>query len=378
MLPLLASFLVLCLPCPPGDAAVFCCANLSAYYVSPTGSDSNPGTLASPFLTLEKAQTAMRAGSQKKTYLRAGTYTRTAQLALTSADNGETWATYSGDAADGAKLVVGGSGNFNLFEINGASQISNITISNLTMDGGTGGGFQAALRVDSATDHLIVTNNVFQNFPTVNVGAFYVYNSDYVFFQGNTVTNVYQPISMHLTDHILHGHWFITDNTLGMPQRMGMEMQDNNTPTVGVFDVHVDRNDITTWNHGPAFSNNIGLSFVPFGPGGACNTIYGNTFHGTSGVGGWAIELVASNTYVSNNTMTNVDYGFFFAQDSGSLVELNTMTGSPLNPFNKDGGWDNTQWVGTNTLNGVSTDGWSGQPNSGSKPTTCSPSPAFP
>jgi len=30
------------------------------FYVSPTGNDANPGTLASPFATLTKAQTAVR------------------------------------------------------------------------------------------------------------------------------------------------------------------------------------------------------------------------------------------------------------------------------------------------------------------------------
>jgi hypothetical protein len=89
-------------------------ANL-AFYVATNGSDSNPGTLASPFATLQACQTAMRNSSTIKTcHIRAGTYTgsgvgyntvttsngswsTTEALYLTSADNGETYAEYPSD-----------------------------------------------------------------------------------------------------------------------------------------------------------------------------------------------------------------------------------------------------------------------------------------
>lgn len=46
------------------------------YYVATTGSDSNPGTLASPFATLSHAMTVAPVGSV--IYLRGGTYYGTA------------------------------------------------------------------------------------------------------------------------------------------------------------------------------------------------------------------------------------------------------------------------------------------------------------
>ncbi|MGB6026025.1 MAG: hypothetical protein WBG40_12585, partial [Candidatus Sulfotelmatobacter sp.] len=47
----------------------------NGFYVAPNGNDNNPGTLAQPFATLGKAQSAMRASSSiKTTYIRAGLY----------------------------------------------------------------------------------------------------------------------------------------------------------------------------------------------------------------------------------------------------------------------------------------------------------------
>src|SRR5271154_6938948 len=49
----------------------------AAFYVSTTGNDSHAGTLAAPFATLAKCQTAMQASSGAKLtcYIRGGTYT---------------------------------------------------------------------------------------------------------------------------------------------------------------------------------------------------------------------------------------------------------------------------------------------------------------
>lgn|GEM_PF-2218741 len=63
------------------------------YYVSPGGSDSNPGTLAEPFATIEKARDVVRSVNSSMTgdiniYLRGGTYTLAAPLQLTSQDSG--------------------------------------------------------------------------------------------------------------------------------------------------------------------------------------------------------------------------------------------------------------------------------------------------
>ena len=119
-----------------------------AYYVSPAGNDYNPGTLAAPFQTLEKAQAAMRGSSTKTTYLRGGTYNRTTTLNLTAADKDESWLGYSGEIP-----IIDGQNN-----VATAIQISdaeNITIRWLTIQNYTTNGIKAGkvnnILIDSNT-----------------------------------------------------------------------------------------------------------------------------------------------------------------------------------------------------------------------------------
>lgn len=63
-------FSVLACPCPAVRAAL-----TDGYYVSPSGSDRNPGTLAAPFRTIQKAANIMVAGD--RCYIRAGIYRET-------------------------------------------------------------------------------------------------------------------------------------------------------------------------------------------------------------------------------------------------------------------------------------------------------------
>lgn len=51
-----------------------------AYFVSPTGSDANPGTITQPFLTISKGVTTI--GSNGKLYLRGGVYAQASKLNL--------------------------------------------------------------------------------------------------------------------------------------------------------------------------------------------------------------------------------------------------------------------------------------------------------
>lgn len=92
------------------------------------GSDGNTGTSsATPFATLEKAQTAVRgvvAQTSKVVCLKAGsggTYNRTTALVLGSADAGETW---EFDPASGVNTaVLDGGTTTNIFVLSGTSNI---------------------------------------------------------------------------------------------------------------------------------------------------------------------------------------------------------------------------------------------------------------
>ena len=71
----------------------------TSYYVATNGSDANAGTLAAPFHTLTKAQSAEQSagtGSVRTVYVRGGAYFNTTLL-LSSSDNNTVWAGYPGD-----------------------------------------------------------------------------------------------------------------------------------------------------------------------------------------------------------------------------------------------------------------------------------------
>ena len=83
-------------------------ASATNYYVATNGSDGNAGTLASPFLTLERARNAIRTNGLPAggvtVYLRGGTYFRTNTFLLTNSDSGTmtspvVYAGYPGETA---------------------------------------------------------------------------------------------------------------------------------------------------------------------------------------------------------------------------------------------------------------------------------------
>src|SRR5450432_3105069 len=58
------------------------------YYVSPTGSDTNAGSMAAPFATIQKAGTVAAAGDT--VWLRAGTYFNTQQITISKSGVSDT------------------------------------------------------------------------------------------------------------------------------------------------------------------------------------------------------------------------------------------------------------------------------------------------
>lgn len=138
----------------------------SAFYVATNGSDSNAGTLAAPFATLGKCQSAMQVSSTVKTcYIRAGTYTPAstgngcgftngAVLVLGSSDDGETWSYYPADGYGSAIINGKASGNTGLgFGI--CSSADNLTVNGLYFEN-----FQISGITTSGNSPLIENNTV--------------------------------------------------------------------------------------------------------------------------------------------------------------------------------------------------------------------------
>jgi hypothetical protein len=154
---------------------------------------------------------------------------------------------------------------------------------------------------------------------------------------------------------------------------------------------HIDRNVIGPYSNGSQWGgSNMGVSLVMnrSGTQTSCSTIYGNTFNGTSGYAQWGIEVSSpgpAGVSVEQNTMTNVDAPITIGQAVGTEIENNTLTNWGNDSFhscayNKDGGYNATEWIGTNTLNGsqVTGDyGCLGHGAYGQKPAVCTPSTPY-
>lgn len=150
--------------------------NPNAVIVAANGSDSNPGTLSKPVLTLAKAAMVARTRADKTIYLRGGTYSINRQINLTSADNGEYWSSYPPDGLNSAILDLSGMrfamplnnghdlGTCFAFLIFGGS---NITIDGIHIRNSPGGGAMicggVAAQNGWPSTETIASNNIISN-----------------------------------------------------------------------------------------------------------------------------------------------------------------------------------------------------------------------
>jgi len=194
----------------------------NAFYVSPNGNDSNPGTLAAPFATLQHAQQAMENSSIKTTYVEGGTYNMSSTLTLTSADDGETWSYYQPNGVNTAVLDGGGGLNPVISIGGGTSNItidgikiqnfgqagiyvgaqgaaaSGITVENCDIgDGGISGNTTAAVIFENVTNSTIA-NNYVHDMQGMGIDLYAYYSGESVngdVVENNVVLNTVEGLS---------------------------------------------------------------------------------------------------------------------------------------------------------------------------------------
>jgi parallel beta-helix repeat protein len=152
----------------------------TTYYVSPTGSDSNPGTEAQPWRTIQKAADTLVAGDT--VYIKAGTYQeRVIPQNSGSAGNYIVYAAYPGHTVtiDGAGITLpewwGG-----LFDV---SEKSYIEISGLRIINAGPHLNNVGILVDESS-HIIVEGNTTYNTTSSGIG---VWGSDNIIIDHNEV-----------------------------------------------------------------------------------------------------------------------------------------------------------------------------------------------
>ena len=150
------------------------------YYVAPTGSDSNPGTEAEPWQTIQKAADTLVAGDT--VYIKAGTYEEQVIAQQSgSAGNPITYAAYPGD-----EVTIDGAGvslppyETGLFVVEDRSHIK---VSGLRIMNAGPNENNAGIYVDNSS-HIVVENNDTYNTVSSGIG---VWGSDNVIIAGNEV-----------------------------------------------------------------------------------------------------------------------------------------------------------------------------------------------
>jgi hypothetical protein len=364
-----------------GEDAARCMPDASAFYVATTGSDSNACTFAAPCLTFEKAQAMMMASSTvKTTYVRGGTYVRTAGYTF---NDGENWLGYPCDpphsaTIDATGLTAGGAA----FQCDGCSDV---VMYNFTFSGAptyNGGAWSDTnVLIQGGANDVYIDNNVFTgNLAAYNETDIYSFNSNNIYIRGNTFLSSAsgEPISTPYTQAGTYSGLFITDNVIAGCQRWCIESQIQLT-TITVSDLHIDRNTLTGFED-PKNQCSDGDHFIgaisAAGPASTSvewntgSTIWGNTLTVPSTTTSciWGIEIGWTGTSVEYNTFADVGVAMAIGGMPGTEMENNTLTlittgsqqpgcGGGACAFIEDGGYNGLEWIGTNSINGTKVTG---------------------
>ncbi len=271
--------------------------------------------------------------------------------------------------------VLKSSGSVGIFQGLG---VHDINISGFTFDGNNRGPSNSgAIYLDSSSggasgtpsNNIHISNNTFQNWLNKDSANLWLWHTQNTYVQGNTFKNGNEAIgwSTDVGAPPLN-NLVVSNNTITGMKYIGIETAFDST----VSNVHIDYNKISN-------IGDMSISFVEGAVGGKVmsGTVWGNQID-ASHSGGTPIELGnykgPFNVTVSQNVVSNHEWGMMFSHTAGMAVFGNTFK-NVQNPFSDDGGYDKTEWIGTNTINGAQQTGWPGH-KYGAQPATYSPSPA--
>lgn len=256
--------------------------------------------------------------------------------------------------------------------------VRDINISGFTFDGKNNGPSNSgAIYLDSSTgsgsgtpsNNIHISNNTFQNWTNTSGSNLWLWHTQNTYVEGNTFKNGWEAVGWS-TDSSAPPltNLVVSNNVITGMKYIGIETAFDST----VSNVHIDYNKISN-------IGDMSISFVEGEVGGKVlsGTVWGNKIDGANS-GGTPVELGnykgPFNVTVSQNVISNHEWGMMFSHTAGMTVFNNTFT-NVKNPFSDDGGYDKTEWIGTNTVNGAKQVGWPGH-KYGAEPATYSPSTA--
>src|SRR6266581_129694 len=208
-----------------------------AFYVSTTGSDSNPGTLSSPWRTIQRAANSVQAGDI--VYVRGGVFNESVNISVSgSAIAGPiTFQSYPGETAivDGTGLVPPTSSTQGLINITNQSYISIQGFEIRNYQTSSASAIPAGIWVSGSGSNIQILNNVVHNIVTTseasgNAFGIAVYGTaapaslDSVTISGNQVYNLKtgQSESVNVDGNVTN--FVITNNVIHDNDNIGIDI----------------------------------------------------------------------------------------------------------------------------------------------------------
>lgn len=333
--------------------------NSSTYYVGPTGSDANPGTISAPFKTFKKAVSVLKAGDTL--IVATGTYTETLTLSMSGTTNApvtvigngavlnmqgseQNGITVSGSYIDVSGFEVVGAVDFGIIVSGKYDTIENNNVhDNVTRNGvgtcGLSSSWGSAVKVVIGGENITVRNNtvhdncgegivitrgpntrIENNTAYDNFGAnIYIDNSPFVTVRNNT--------SYCTGTHLRNGSR-ATGIALGEESYSGWGAQ--------LHDISISGNTVKDCNTGiAAYASNVGGTLT--------NVTMSNNAVPSGEKRSVSIQTLSNqNILISNNTLFNAIYIYQMAGITleGNVIGGATPTHAPVADFNGDGKTD--------------------------------------
>lgn len=355
---LLSLFLALALP-----------AQAATFFVSPSGSNGNPGSLAQPFQTINRGIQALSGGDTL--YIRAGTYNEPIGFPNAWPPSGlGSWSTatvIAGYPGDARPILRNGQANVNLSPggLGGAAFRSWIILDHLDIDGinqtmgdccpGTGSGGEDNV-VFGYNDHMRLSNSIIRNAGATNINGKGAFNE----IVNNDIMNARAQYGLYIGMHesILDGNRIHNNNSYGLHFfDSGQSSVNNNKVRNNIFYgngfnpagiIHGGQDNSIVLSNGTNYqfynnliydnANGLTISYT-FGDN---HKVYNNTFYnnwsgitiscdaGSSATGcnGGEIEHIRNNIVMNNrdynmrderNSPSHIQYGTNICERSGAM-----------------------------------------------------------
>ena len=311
---------------PLTSAAAQPLAASAVYYVAPTGSDSNAGTLTAPFATVTKGLSVAQTGDT--IYVRAGTYS--------TVEINKSGITLSGYPNEIVKII----GRLICYQQN------NDTVENFDVSGAPAGNYNGAVEIDGCN------NSTFQNIVSHDnvlqwVSGFEINNSTGDHILNNISYNSDSGIDVNHSTNIEIAGNLVYNNTIATGNSDGISVDDAASSGINIHNniSHDNADDcIDTWTS----SNNIianntvyhcggtgdgnGIKVGGDGAGGN-NIVSGNLSYNNHACG--FTSNGSADTFTSNISHDNGTCGFEDFRDNGN-VQISVYTNNEAwnNPIN--------------------------------------------